>query len=67
VLGLTCTTAFAEDRVPSTGKDNPCMHVFLDAGGGNGLAFFELPSQPDIGRNPNPHDSPDLGAAAKSG
>jgi hypothetical protein len=24
----------------------PCMHVFLDAGMGNVLAFFELPNQP---------------------
>jgi catechol-2,3-dioxygenase len=29
------------------------MHVFLDAGGGNVLAFFELPTQPPMGRDPN--------------
>jgi hypothetical protein len=29
------------------------MHVFLDCGGGNVLAFFELPNQPDMGRDPN--------------
>jgi lactoylglutathione lyase len=29
------------------------MHVFLDAGGGNVLAFFELPEQPDMGRDLN--------------
>jgi 2-keto-4-pentenoate hydratase/2-oxohepta-3-ene-1,7-dioic acid hydratase in catechol pathway len=28
------------------------MHVFLDAGGGNVLAFFELPNQPEMGRDP---------------
>ena len=53
VLGMTYTTAFAEDHVPSTGAYDPYMHVFLDAGGGNVLAFFELPNQPDMGRDPN--------------
>ena len=53
VLGMTFTTAFAEDHVPSTGEYDPYMHVFLDAGGGNVLAFFELPNQPDMGRDAN--------------
>jgi catechol 2,3-dioxygenase-like lactoylglutathione lyase family enzyme len=53
VLGMGYVTAFAEDRVPSTGEDNPYMHVFLDAGGGNVLAFFELPNEPEMGRDPN--------------
>lgn len=53
VLGMTYTTAFAEDRVPSTGEEDPYMHIFLDAGGGNVLAFFELPGQPEMGRDPN--------------
>lgn len=53
VLGMTYTTAFAEDKVPSTGEDDPYMHVFLDCGGGNVLAFFELPGQPAMGRDPN--------------
>jgi catechol 2,3-dioxygenase-like lactoylglutathione lyase family enzyme len=53
VLGMAYTTAFAEDHVPSTGEFDPYMHVFLDAGGGNVLAFFELPNQPDMGRDPN--------------
>jgi catechol 2,3-dioxygenase-like lactoylglutathione lyase family enzyme len=52
-LGMTYTTAFAEDHVPSTGAYDPYMHVFLDAGGGNVLAFFELPQQPEMGRDPN--------------
>src|SRR3546814_3400558 len=39
MLGMTYTTAFAEDHVPSTGAYDPYMHVFLDAGGGNILAF----------------------------
>jgi catechol 2,3-dioxygenase-like lactoylglutathione lyase family enzyme len=50
---MTYTTAFAEDHVPSTGEFDPYMHVFLDCGGGNVLAFFELPNQPAMGRDPN--------------
>jgi catechol 2,3-dioxygenase-like lactoylglutathione lyase family enzyme len=53
VLGMTYTTAFAEDHVPSTGAYDPYMHVFLDCGGGNVLAFFELPEQPAMGRDPH--------------
>ena len=53
VLGMAYTTAFSEDKVPSTGEDDPYMHVFLDAGGGNVLAFFELPNQPEMARDPN--------------
>ena len=45
--------AIAEDQVPSTKAPDPYMHVFLDAGGGNVLAFFELPTQPPMGRDPN--------------
>jgi len=43
--------AIAEDHVPSTGAYDPYMHLFLDAGNGNVLAFFELPEQPDMGRD----------------
>jgi catechol 2,3-dioxygenase-like lactoylglutathione lyase family enzyme len=53
VLGMRFQLAFAEDHVPSTGAYDPYMHVFLDAGGGNVLAFFELPEQPDMGRDAN--------------
>ena len=53
MLGMTYTTAFAEDHVPSTGAYDPYMHVFLDAGNGNVLAFFELPNQPEMGRDEN--------------
>src|SRR3546814_17133987 len=53
MLGMTYTTAFAEDHVPSTGEYDPYMHVFLDAGNGNILAFFELPNQPAMGRDQN--------------
>jgi catechol 2,3-dioxygenase-like lactoylglutathione lyase family enzyme len=53
VLGMRYTTAFAEDHVPSTGAYDPYMHVFLDAGNANILAFFELPNQPEMGKDPN--------------
>lgn len=53
VLGMDYVTAFSEDHVPSTGAYDPYMHVFLDCGGGNVLAFFELPKQPDMGRDEN--------------
>ncbi len=53
VLGMDFTIAFAEDFVPSTHEPDPYMHVFLDAGGGNVLAFFELPTRAPMGRDPN--------------
>jgi catechol 2,3-dioxygenase-like lactoylglutathione lyase family enzyme len=53
MLGMAFTVAFAEDHVPSTGAYDPYMHVFLDAGGGNVIAFFELPEQPNMGRDVN--------------
>ncbi len=52
-LGMNFILAIAEDRVPSTQEPDPYMHVFLDAGGGNVLAFFELPTRPPMGRDPN--------------
>ncbi|MES2297668.1 MAG: VOC family protein [Pseudomonadota bacterium] len=52
-LDMKFVLAIAEDQVPSTGAPDPYMHVFLDAGAGNVLAFFELPSQPPMGRDEN--------------
>ena len=52
-LGMEFVLAIAEDRVPSTHEADPYMHLFLDAGGGNILAFFELPNAPAMGRDPN--------------
>ena len=52
-LGMRFVLAIAEDKVPSTGADDPYMHVFLDAGNGNVLAFFELPNSPEMGRDEN--------------
>ncbi len=53
VLGMRFLLAISEDRVPSTKEPAPYMHVFLDAGNGNILAFFELPNAPPMGRDPN--------------
>src|SRR6187399_3204655 len=52
-LDMKFVLAIAEDEVPSTREPDPYMHVFLDAGQGNVLAFFELPTQPPMGRDPN--------------
>jgi catechol 2,3-dioxygenase-like lactoylglutathione lyase family enzyme len=52
-LGMNFVLAIAEDKVPSTHADDPYMHLFLDAGGGNILAFFELPQCPPMGRDAN--------------
>ena len=48
VMNMEFLVAFAEDRVPSTKAPDPYMHVFLDAGMGNVLAFFELPNSPEM-------------------
>ena len=48
--------AVAGDAVPSTQAPDRCLHVFLDAGGGNVPAFFELPTQAPMGRDPNTPD-----------
>jgi len=53
VLHMDFLLAFSEDYVPSTKALDPYMHVFLDAGMGNVLAFFELPTQPDMDRDRN--------------
>ncbi len=53
LLDMDFQLAIAEDRVPSTGEPDPYMHVFLDAGNGNVLAFFEIPNSPDMGRDEN--------------
>jgi catechol 2,3-dioxygenase-like lactoylglutathione lyase family enzyme len=52
-LGMNFVLAIAEDQVPSTKAPDPYMHVFLDAGQGNVLAFFELPNSPPMGRDDN--------------
>ena len=53
VLGMDFQIAFAEDEVPSTKEPDPYMHIFLDAGMGNVLAFFELPTREPMDRDRN--------------
>lgn len=53
VLDMDLVLAISEDHVPSTKEPDPYMHIFLDAGMGNVLAFFELPNSPEMGRDPN--------------
>jgi catechol 2,3-dioxygenase-like lactoylglutathione lyase family enzyme len=55
-LNMDFVLAIAENQVPSTKAPDPYMHVFLDAGGGNVLAFFELPNAPAMGRDTNTPD-----------
>jgi catechol 2,3-dioxygenase-like lactoylglutathione lyase family enzyme len=51
-LDMDFVLAIAEDRVPSTKAPDPYMHLFMDAGNGNILAFFEIPNSPPMGRDP---------------
>lgn len=53
MLNMDFQLAIAEDKVPSTQAPDPYMHVFLDAGNGNVLAFFELPNSDDMDRDRN--------------
>ncbi len=55
-LDMDFVLAIAEDEVPSTKEPDPYMHVFLDAGMGNVLAFFELPNSPAMDRDQNTPD-----------
>ena len=48
LLDMDFVLAISEQKVPSTGKEDPYMHVFMDAGQGNVLAFFELPNSPKM-------------------
>jgi catechol 2,3-dioxygenase-like lactoylglutathione lyase family enzyme len=52
-LGMKFVLAVAENEVPSTKEPDPYMHVFLDAGQGNVLAFFELPTRAPMDRDRN--------------
>jgi len=52
-LDMDFVLAIAENQVPSTKAPDPYMHVFLDMGEGNVLAFFELPASPPMDRDNN--------------
>lgn len=52
-LNMDFVLAIAEDQVPSTKEPDPYMHVFLDAGNENVIAFFELPTKAPMSRDLN--------------
>ncbi|HYD76064.1 VOC family protein [Ramlibacter sp.] len=52
-MNMKLVLAIAEDQVPSTRDPDPYMHLFMDAGNGNVMAFFEIPNSPPMGRDPN--------------
>lgn len=52
-LNMDFLLAIAEDQVPSTKEPDPYMHIFLDAGNDNVLAFFELPTKEPMDRDRN--------------
>ena len=52
-LNMDLLVCIAEDKVPSTKEPDPYMHVFLDAGNGNILAFFEITGQKEMSRDLN--------------
>lgn len=52
-LNMDLLVCIAEDKVPSTKEPDPYMHVFLDAGNGNILAFFEITGSPPMDRDQN--------------
>jgi len=52
-LNMDLVLSIAENEVPSTKEPDPYMHIFLDAGNENVLAFFEIPNSPDMGRDEN--------------
>ena len=56
VLDMDFVLAIAEDQVPSTKAPDPYIHLFMDAGMGNILAFFELPNSPEMGFDENTPD-----------
>ena len=55
-MGMDFQLAIAENEVPSTKEPDPYMHVFMDAGNGNVLAFFEIPTSPPMQKDPNTLD-----------
>lgn len=52
-LNMDLVLAISEERAPSTKAEDPYMHIFLDAGNGNVLAFFEIPNSPPMDRDRN--------------
>ena len=53
VLGLKFAHAIRNEHVPSTGEFYPHLHVFFEMGDGSYIAFFELPTEQEMGKDPN--------------
>lgn len=58
-LNMNFILAIAEDQVPSTKAPDPYMHIFLDAGNENILAFFEIPNSPEMTPGSKDPNTPD--------
>ena len=56
LLGLPLVHVVKEDKVPSTGEDNPFVHLFFALKDGSNIAFF------DLGDNVKPDPSPNTPA-----
>ena len=52
-LNMELLVCISEDKVPSTKEPDPYMHIFLDAGMGNILAFFEITGAKEMSRDLN--------------
>jgi len=52
MLKMDFVLAIAEDLVPSTKAPDPYMHIFMDAGQGNVLAFLSCPPSRPWGATP---------------
>jgi catechol 2,3-dioxygenase-like lactoylglutathione lyase family enzyme len=53
ILNMDLLVSIAEEKVPSTKEPNPYIHIFLDAGMGNILAFFEITGEKEMSRDLN--------------
>tara|TARA_Y100000588_G_C14123978_1_gene868522 strand:+ start:255 stop:788 length:534 start_codon:yes stop_codon:yes gene_type:complete len=53
VLGLKFSHVVRADYVPSTKEFYPYLHIFFEMDDGSCIAFFEVPSQPQMGFDPN--------------
>lgn len=53
LLGLPLVHVIRNERVPSTGEDNPHVHIFFQMGDGSYIAFFDLGDNVKADPSPN--------------
>ena len=53
LLGLEYYAAVSEDTIPSTGEKCPYMHIFFAMKDSSCVAFFEVPNEPPMQKDPN--------------